>query len=289
MDYVGNLIRPPSEADSIILQVTVGCSYNKCTFCAPYKGVCFRLKDSRTVDADLEFARQHCRHHHRLFLADGDVLILSHKKLLHLFDKIRSALPWVKRISLYGNARAVRSKTIEQLAELKGLGLDRIYMGLESGSDEVLENVRKGETAASMIAAAQKVNLAGLFLSITVLLGLGGRSLSHLHARETAKVLSAMAPRQIAALTLMVLDNTPLGEACRAGDFELPTPKEILQELYLLVSGLHGLRCQFHANHASTYLPLSGRLPRDQAQLLDHIESALNGTTPLVPDYRRAL
>ncbi|MFW2367937.1 MAG: radical SAM protein [Desulforhopalus sp.] len=289
MDYVGNLIRPPSEANSIILQVTVGCSYNKCTFCAPYKGISFHLKDSRTVDADLQFAKIHCRHQHRLFLADGDVLILSQKDLLHLLDRIRSALPWVKRVSLYGNARAVRSKSIEQLAELKELGLDRIYMGLESGCDEVLKNVCKGETAASMTAASKKVNAAGLFLSITVLLGLGGRSLSNLHASETAKVLCAMAPRQIAALTLMVLDNTPLGDACRAGDFVLPTPHEILQELHLLVSGLHGLRCQFHANHASTYLPLSGRLPRDQAKLLDHIESALSGITPLVPDYRRAL
>lgn len=289
MNYVGNLIRPPSEADSIILQVTVGCSYNKCTFCAPYKGVPFQLKDPETVAADLQFARTHCQRQRRLFLADGDVLILSQTLLVQLLQKIRQTLPWVKRVSLYGNARSVRSKSIDQLLELKSLGLDRVYMGLESGCDEVLAAVRKGETAASMIAAAEKVNHVGLFLSVTVLLGLGGMALSHSHARETARVLRRMAPKQIAALTLMVLDNTPLGEAQRAGDFALPAAQGILQELHLLVSGLHGVRCQFHANHASTYLPLSGRLPKDQGQLLTSIEEAMKGITPLVPDSRRAL
>lgn len=289
MNYVGNLIRPPSEADSIILQVTVGCSYNKCTFCGPYKGVAFQLKDTKTVDADLQFARRHCRHQRRLFLADGDVLILSHKRLVLLFQQIRKTLPWIRRISLYGNARAVRSKSIDQLIELKSLGLDRVYLGLESGSDMVLQSVRKGETAASMVEAAERVRQAGLFLSVTALLGLGGKGLSHHHALKTAETLSAMAPNQIAALTLMVLDNTPLGRAYRAGDFVLPGPEEILQELHLLVSGLQGVRCQFHANHASTYLPLSGRLPRDQTLLLETIEKAMSGITPLVPDSRRAL
>jgi coproporphyrinogen III oxidase-like Fe-S oxidoreductase len=175
------------------------------------------------------------------------------------------------------------------LLELKSLGMDRVYMGLESGSDEVLERVVKGETATSMITAAEKVNRAGLFLSVTVLLGLGGVALSHRHAEETARVLCEMAPKQIAALTLMVLDNTPLGKAWRAGDFVLPSAQQILQELHLLVSGLHGVRCQFHANHASTYLPLAGRLPRNHGQFLESIEKAMQGITPLVPDYRRAL
>lgn len=289
MNYVGNLIRPPSEADSIILQVTVGCSYNKCTFCAPYKGVSFRRKDQQTVDADLQFARAHCRRRRRLFLADGDVLILPQSKLVELLQKIRHTLPWVRRVSLYGNARSIRSKSLDQLLELKSLGLDRVYMGLESGCDEVLERVRKGETAASMIEAADTVNQAGLFLSVTVLLGLGGIALSHRHARDSARVLSRMAPKQIAALTLMVLDSTPLGKAHRAGGFVLPSAQEILQELHLLVAGLHDVRCQFHANHASTYLPLSGRLPKNQEQFLASIEKAMQGITPLVPDYRRAL
>ena len=143
MNYVGNIIRPPSEANSIILQVTVGCSYNKCTFCGVYKDIAFQLKAENTIEADLDFASQHCRNQNRLFLADGDVLILSQRRLVQLFNKIRKKLPWITRISLYGNARAIRGKSINQLLELKSMGLDRVYMGLESGCDKVLQFVKK--------------------------------------------------------------------------------------------------------------------------------------------------
>jgi radical SAM superfamily enzyme YgiQ (UPF0313 family) len=289
MDYVGNVIRPPSEANSIILQVTVGCSHNKCTFCGAYKDTAFQLKDQDIVEADIEFAKQYCQHQKRVFLADGDVLILSQRRLTQLFGKIRENLPWVTKISLYGNAKAIRNKSITQLEELKSLGLDRIYMGLESGCDKVLANVKKGETAESMIAAAKKIKGTGIFLSVTTLLGLGGISLSSQHAIETAEVLNEMAPNQIAALTLMPLRNTELGKEAAAGIFLLPSPSEILQELYLLISHLNKIKCQFHANHASSYLPIAGRLPRDKNIFLSSIEMALKGDTPLVPDYWRAL
>jgi radical SAM superfamily enzyme YgiQ (UPF0313 family) len=295
MNYIGNVIRPPSEADAIILQVTVGCSYNKCTFCGAYKESeenkesQFRIKPEKTVEVDLEFARKHYRDKTRVFLADGDVLILSHNRLVKLFEKIKKYLPWVKRISFYGNAKAIRSKTATQLEDLKARGLDRVYMGLESGCDEVLHLVKKGETAATMIAAAQKIREAGIFLSVTVLLGLGGVKLSRRHAVETAEVLGFMAPRQIAALTLMPLPNTELGEDVLSGAFTLPLPQEILKELQLLVSHLKDVRCQFHANHASSYLPLAGRLPKDKERLLAAIEMAMKGVTPIVPEYRRAL
>jgi radical SAM superfamily enzyme YgiQ (UPF0313 family) len=206
-----------------------------------------------------------------------------------LFGKIRQQLPWVTRISLYGNARAVRSKSAEQLLTLKSLGLDRVYMGLESGCDTILHAVKKGETAASMIAAGKKITTAGLFLSVTTLLGLGGIALSAQHAIDTAEVLNKMAPHQIAALTLMPLENTKLGREVAAGTFTLPSPSEILQELQLLISHLQDVKCQFHANHGSTYLPLAGRLPRDKDAFLASIARALNGLTPLVPEYRRAL
>jgi radical SAM superfamily enzyme YgiQ (UPF0313 family) len=289
MNYLGNVIRPPSEANSIILQVTVGCSYNNCTFCGAYKDIAFQLKDQDTIDADLEFAKRHYQNKKRLFLADGDVLILSQKKLIQLFSKIHKHLPWITRISLYGNARAIRNKTVNQLEELKSMGLDRVYMGLESGCDKVLTNVKKGETAKTMIAAAIKIRQTGIFLSVTTLLGLGGVTLSAQHAVETAEVLNKMSPNQIAALTLMPLKNTVLGEEVAAGKFILPSPSEILQELHLLVSHLKNVKCQFHANHASSYLPIAGRLPRDKNAFLASIEMALKGTTPLVPDYRRAL
>ena len=169
------------------------------------------------------------------------------------------------------------------------MGLDRVYMGLESGCDTVLQAVKKGETAASMLAAGRKITAAGLFLSVTVLLGLGGTALSTQHAIDTAEVLNKMAPHQIAALTLMPLENTRLGREVAAGAFTLPSPSEILQELHLLISHLQSVKCQFHANHASSYLPLAGRLPRDKDTFLASIAMALNGATPLVPEYRRAL
>ncbi len=289
MEYVGNVIRPPSEADAIILQVTVGCSYNKCTFCGAYKDVSFAIKDEATITRDLQFARECCRNHKRVFLADGDVLILSQKRLVRLFHLIHEYLPWISRISLYGNARAIRNKSQENLSELKALGLDRVYMGLESGCDEILQRIQKGETAETMIAAAKKIRGAGIFLSVTALLGLGDVTLSERHAADTAKALSAMAPNQIAILTLMPLENTILGQEVLVGKFFLPNPQVILAELSLLLSCLQNIRCQFHANHASSYLPIFGRLPKDREALLAAIEMAKSGAVLLVPEHRRAL
>ncbi len=289
MNYVGNIIRPPSEANAIIIQVTVGCSYNKCTFCGVYKDTTFQLKAHDTIEADLEFAKRYCRNQNRVFLLDGDVLILSQKRLVQLFSRIHKHLPWINKISLYGNARAIRGKSINQLLELKSMGLDRLYMGLESGCNKVLQYVRKGETSTTMTAAGRKIRETGIFLSVTTLLGLGGVTLSSQHAIDTAEVLNRMEPNQIAILTLMPLQNTVLGREVAENKFTLPTPSEILKELYLLISHLKNIKCQFHANHASSYLPLAGRLPRDQNIFLASIDMALNGTTALVPDDRRAL
>lgn len=289
MEYVGTVIRPPSEADAIILQVAVGCSYNKCTFCGAYKDTVFSLKSEEEIIRDLAFAGRHCRRANRVFLADGDVLCLSQRRLVRILLLIRHHLPWISRVSLYGNARAIRSKSLDELVELKTLGLTRLYMGLESGCDEVLQRVRKGETGASMIAAASKATAAGLFLSVTAILGLGGRDLWWRHAVDTASVLTAMSPRQIALLTLMPLANTELGGAVANGAFVLPDAGQVFRELSLLLQSLGDLRCQFHANHASSYLPLTGRLPRDRRRLLDILQAAIDGKLQLVPELRRAL
>lgn len=289
MHYIGNVIRPPSEANSIILQVTTGCSHNKCTFCGAYKDQPFTIKDLSVVKEDLQFAKDHCRKQKRLFLADGDVLILSQKRLLNLLSEVRLTLPWVNKVSLYGSAKAVRSKTLSQLQELKSLGLDRVYMGLESGCDTVLQNIRKNDTAKGMIAAAHSVKDAGLFLSVTALLGLGGKEYSLQHSLDTARTLNSMQPNQIAVLTLMILENTPLAQDVKSGMFKLLSPVDILKELYHLVENLNGVRCQFHANHASSYLPLAGRLPKDHQFLLDQISMAIEGSITTTPEHRRAL
>ena len=288
MQYEGNIIRPPSEAHSIIFQVTAGCSYNTCIFCAAYKNTPFRIR-SECFDADIEYAVQNCQHQNRVFLADGDALILPYSRLQYIFEKIRNSLPWVNKVSLYANGKAIRSKTTQQLLSLKRLGLDRIYLGLESGHDQVLDFIRKGETASSMIAASQKVKDCGLFLSVTLLLGIGGQNLSQEHARHTGDIVTRMSPNQIAALSVIPLPGTELFEMIQKGKFILPEKEELLKELKTIIEHIKLDRVQFYANHASNYLPLSGRLQKDKETLLSRIDSAIAGKTSLVPEHLRSL
>lgn len=290
MHYEGaHIIRPPSEADSIILQVTVGCSHNKCTFCGTYKEERFRIKDQAIIEADLDFASQYCLRQSRVFLADGDVLSLSQHRLVELLSKIKQRLPWVNRVSLYGNAKAIRNKSVEQLLELKSLGLHRVYMGLESGYDPVLTSIVKGADSAAMIEAGQRVKAANLFLSVTALLGIAGAALSQEHAKATGQVLSAMEPNQIGILTLMLLENTQLYQLEQAGEFNLPTQQEMLAELRTMVEHLTLKKGQLQSNHASNYLAINARMPRNKEAVLAAIDQALAGHTRLKPEYLRAL
>lgn len=291
MKYDGDIIRPPSEADSIIIQVTVGCSHNKCTFCGAYKGdnKKFRIRSEEEILENIAFASRYCNRQKRVFLADGDALILSQNRLLHIFSLLKKYLPQVKRVSLYGNAKAIRSKSVQELQELRDLGLHRIYMGLESGDDTVLTEIQKGENGHSMTRAAHLVREADIFLSVTVLLGIAGVDKSLQHARETARILSRMHPRHIAALCLMPLANTPLGEKYASGAFQLPDSRGMLLELKEILHHITCRRVQFNANHASNYLPLSGVLCRDRDSMLEKIEQALLGKQPLVPEQFRAL
>ena len=289
MHYEGNVIRPPSEADSIILQVTVGCSHNRCTFCGAYKDEPFRIKDAATVEEDLAFAALYCKRQKRVFLADGDVLILPQHRLVALLQKIRHQLPWVNRVSLYGNAKAILAKSVEQLQELKELGLNRVYMGLESGHEPTLAAIRKGNDSARMIEAARRVREAGLFLSVTVLLGIAGKTDSLAHAEATGRVLSEMGPNQIGILSLMLLPNTPLYRDEQSGRFTLPSPVGLLAELRAMVEHLTLDRAQLQSNHASNYLAINARLPRDKEQVLAMIDAALAGNVALTPEHYRRL
>lgn len=289
MNYEGTIIRPPSEANSIILQVSIGCSHNKCTFCGAYKGVEFSLKSDLEIENDLKFAAQYCRKQKRVFLCDGDALIISQRRLVKLFTRIKEHLPWVRRISLYANARSVRSKSKNELRSLKALGLDRVYFGLESGDDLVLDEICKGETAQSQTDAALKIIQAGLFLSVTVLLGIGGTSNSLQHARFTADAINRIQPAQIAALTLMPLPNTPLGRRVNEKSFVVPGPESIAMELKELITHITIDRVQFMSNHASNYVVLSGRLQRDRQKMLDLIESTVSAPDRFVPESLRRL
>ncbi len=291
MHYQGNIIRPPSEANAIILQVTVGCSHNRCTFCGAYRDQeqKFQIKSDAIIESDLEFAATYCKRQKTVFLADGDALVIPQQRLLSLFDQIKKKLPWVRRISLYANCRNILNRSSEELSVLKKAGLGRIYMGLETGHEKTLTAIKKGANAAEMIMAGQRVREAALFLSVTCLLGIGGLRYSIHHAADTAMVLNKMQPSQIAVLTLMLLPNTELGKAAAAGTFQLPDKLGLFQELRTLISGLDVKRCQFQANHASNYFSLDGRLPRDKENFLATIDQAIAGALDLKPEAFRGL
>ena len=289
MDYQGIIIRPPSEANSIILQVTVGCSHNKCTFCGTYKGVRFKIKPESVVEKDIEFAARYCRRQRRLFITDGDGLILPQAKLLNLLQTIRMHLPWVTRVGIYGNAKSLRTKTREDLMVLRDHGLGIVYMGLESGDDVTLKKVRKGVSVQTMVEMGRKVMAAGIKLSVTVLLGLAGPERSPVHAEATGRALSAMDPDYVGALSLMLLPNTPLGRDYAEGRFELISPMEMLSELKTMIACTDLSSGLFHANHASNYLPIKARLPMDKEETISLIEMALKGDVPLKPEFMRAL
>lgn len=286
IDY--DIIRPPSEAFSILLQVTIGCSHNRCTFCGAYRDRLFQIKPWEDIAKDLDFAAAWCSRQSTLFLADGDALSLPDDILVALLQRIREKLPWVRRVSCYSTCQNIAGKTDDQLRIYRSLGLGRLYMGLESGHDPTLKAIAKGVDSEAMITAGQRVRDAGIFVSVTCLLGIAGAGRSLEHAAATASVLNRMQPHQVAVLTLMVLDNTPLFQQMRAGLFILPDQLQLFAELRCLVAGLHSFRTQFHANHASNYFSLNGRLPRDKERMLAIVDCALHGEVPLQPEpYRR--
>jgi radical SAM superfamily enzyme YgiQ (UPF0313 family) len=287
--YEGNIIRPPSEANALILQVTTGCSHNRCTFCGAYREQKFRIKDDAVISKDLDFAGQYRTRFATVFLADGDALVIPQDRLLNLFAQIKDKLPDIRRISLYANCRDILYRTPDQFAALKAAGLGRVYMGLETGHDQTLARINKGATAREMIQAGRRVKEAKIFLSITCLLGIAGIRYSLQHAADTALVLNAIEPNQIAVLTLMLLENTELGQEAAAGTFQLPDKLGLFQELRTLIAGLTVSRGQFQANHASNYFNLDGRMPRDKEKFLATIDQAINGALDLKPETLRGL
>jgi len=289
MHYEGHIIRPPSEANSILLQVTVGCSHNKCTFCATYKGERFKIKPDDIIKEDIAFAARYCKNQDRLFICDGDALIVPQKRLLQILKEIESQLPWVKRVGVYANSKGIKMKTDEELQELRRHGLKIAYMGLESGDDATLKYVNKGASAQTMIDMGRKIRAAGVHLSITVLLGLGGREQSQIHAQATGKVLSAIDPEYVGALSLMLIPGTPLHDDYEAGRFELLGSGEMLAELRTMFAHTELSNGLFHANHASNYLPIRAKLPEEKEKTIQLIDSALEGKVSLKPEFLRAL
>jgi radical SAM superfamily enzyme YgiQ (UPF0313 family) len=289
MHYEGYCIRPPSEANSILLQVTVGCSHNRCTFCGSYKEKRFRIKDDQTILSDILFASKYMKGQDRVFLMDGDSLIIPQERLMGILDRIKEHLPWVRRVGAYANAKGVKKKSMEELIQLRENGLGILYLGVESGDDEVLKSVNKGTSAQNLIDMGRKVREASMKLSVTVLLGIAGRKRSLEHARATGKLLGAMDPNYVGALTVMLIPGTPLHEGFTSGKFQLPTERELLLELREMIVHTDLTMGLFFSNHASNYLPIRAKLPRGKQKALSLIDRALRGEIPLKPEWMRAL
>lgn len=289
MHYQGPIYRPPSEADSVLLQVTTGCSHNKCNFCGMYKGQLFTIKPEEVIFADIDYAAHHFPHARRLFLCDGDALILPQPRLLAILERIKSRLPLLTRVGIYANSKSLKSKTVEDLQDLRRLGLGIAYMGLESGDDLTLTGINKGATSAQMIAMGKKAKTAGIRLSVTVLLGIAGAARSNIHAVETGRVLSAIDPDYVGALSLMIEPGTLLHAEYQAGRFAMPEPLAILRELRTMIAATELSSGLFHANHASNYLPIRAKLPEEKSKTLALIDQALAGHLSLKPEFLRAL
>lgn len=290
MRYEGTVYRPPSEAGSLIIQLTIGCARNTCTFCAMYKDKNFRIRPLEDVVEDLQMAREYYSRIKvkRVFLADGDALIVKTADLLYILGKVKELFPECERISMYGAPKDILGKTPEELKTLKEAGLDMIYMGIESGDDEVLKFVKKGATQAEMIEAGKKIKDAGMILSVTLISGLGGRKYLKEHAINSAKVITEIKPEYVGFLTLIVEEGTPMYDQLKNGEIELLKPQEVLEEMKLFVSNVDSEGTVFRANHASNYIPLGGTFNRDKESLLAQIEEAEKRNT-FKSDYFRAL
>ncbi len=289
--YEEPLFRPPSEADSLILQVTIGCSWNRCTFCAMYRSKSYRVRPLAEVEAEIAAVAPLAEPFTRVFLADGDALAAEPAYLEAVLAAIRAHLPWVQRVGIYGDSRAILRHGVEGLARLRDLGLGIVYFGVESGDEATLRAVRKGATVERQLAACRVAGEAGLKLSVMVLLGLAGTAGSRRHAEASGRFLVAAAPTYAAALTVTPVPGTELWRHVEEGRMTLPDRWGMLRELGWMLEKMDGYRGLFHANHASNYLPLRLRMPRDRESALELIRSVLEkrdeGT--LVPEWARGL
>ena len=292
MRYEGNIFRPPSEARSYILQCAVGCTHNRCTFCAMYKDKKYRVRPLEEIKTDIRMAKQYYGDLEKVFLADGDALAMDTGQLLEILEDLHQAFPSLHHVGIYSSPDSILQKELSELTALKAAGLTIAYLGVETGDPELLKEIRKGVTYEEMVEAGVKVRQAGILLSVTVLLGLAGRTPRAVdHAIKTAQICNAMNPDYIGALTLMLVPRTELFRKMERGEFELPGPFEILDEMRIMIEHLEVQGTEFRSNHASNYLPIKGRLPEDKKKMLELINDIIqrNDRRYLRPDYLRAL
>ncbi len=274
----------------MLLQVTVGCSHNKCSFCPTYKGVKFRIKSFSEIEEDILEAG-HYRSVEKVFLCDGDALIIPQTRLLQILESIRTHIKGVKRVGCYANAKSILRKSTEDLARLRDAGLKIVYLGVETGNEELLKQIDKGATRAQMVEAGRRIKDAGISLSVTVLLGIGGIEKSVAHAFDTAGILTEIDPDYVGALTVMVVPGTPLHEDCLRGKVILPDTFGFLRELEIMIARADFSNCFFTSNHASNYLPVRARLPEEKERTVRMIRHVIQtgDNRRLRPEHMRGL
>ena len=292
MRYDSDLLyRPPGEWKSYLLQCTIGCSNNQCTFCGMYKDKTFRIRPTQEILEDIDMARDYYGPGlERVFLMDGDAIIIKTEDQLRILRKLYDTFPNLQKVTTYAGPRSTLSKTPQELRALHEAGLSRAYLGVESGSDAVLQFIHKGVTADQMLLAGQRLVEAGIDLWVTIILGITGQGGDwEEHILSTAKMMNAMRPRHLSAMTFAPAKGTPLGEDVQAGRFTVCTPDQVLEECRLLLEHLDVDPLHFTSNHASNYLPLKGGLPEDKEKFLSMIDQALAGKIRLRKTLNRGI
>ena len=276
MRYEGMVYRPPSEAQSLIIQATIGCPHNRCTFCSLYKNTKFRIRPVEEIKEDLKMARDYYGEYiESVFFADGNTIIMKTEQLLEIFDYTHNLFPHLKRITVYGSSRFVNKKKLEDLKRLRAAGLKRIHTGMESGDDIILERIKKGTNSQEIINAGLKLKEAGISVSEYYLVGIGGRERSREHALNSALTLSAFSPDFIRLRTYVPMPNTPLYDDYQNGVFALLSPHEALREVRLLIENLNCDNSQLLSDHINNYWNVYGILPQDKDKMLAEIDRAL--------------
>jgi radical SAM superfamily enzyme YgiQ (UPF0313 family) len=291
MRYIGSVYRPPSEAGSLIIQATLGCNHNQCTFCGSYQDKKFVIRKYEDIVEDLRQAKRELGPVARVFLADGDALCIPQKRLIQILEAVNEIFPSIERVGIYANAKNILKKSVDDLRVLRSLKLKIIYMGVETGDPELLESIRKGATYDQLVEAGNRVKDADIALSVTVLLGIGGIELSERHAKNTARILTDLDPDYVGALSVIVVPGTPLYQDHVQGKFEIPDPFGLIKELRIMIAESSFTNCVFRSNHASNYLPVKATLPHDKEPILTAIDHVLSSQDKrnLRPEFMRAL
>ena len=288
MRYSGIVYRPPSEGRSLIVQATIGCSHNKCTFCDMYKDKVFQVRKVEDILQDFREARSYYPYVRRIFLADGDALIMKTEQLVQILEHIQENFPECERVAVYASPYSIKSKTVEELKLLHQKGLGIGYIGLESGSDRILKKINKNVTSAETIECGLKLKEAGIAVSVTAISGLGGIEYWREHAVETGKAFSAMNPEYIGLLTLFMRGDTPLKKGFEEGKFHILTPEEIMMESMLMLQNIDSPGTILRSNHVSNYVNLYGTLNQDREKMIQLLQNAMDECN-FRPEYFRTL